>query len=298
MNKVVVSLYGGLGNQLFQYSAARALALRNGASVILDLYWFDIVDELTDTTPRKFALGPFDLQVDSSCTGLPWHQRGGLISKVKRRLAIFCKTFQEGILIYSEKRSGFDQHLLAQACPVWLDGYWQSYKYFNGISDTIKREVGKIGALSKGSQHIYKQITSSESICIHIRRGDYVTNLNASQTHGLCSLEYYNKGLQIVGKGLKNPTVFIFSDDPEWVRSNLEVPFPSVVVDVNGADDAHQDLWLMRSCQRFVIANSSLSWWAAWLSDAPKKMVVAPRNWFSSNQFDSSDLIPPDWIRL
>lgn len=291
-------MYGGLGNQLFQYSAARALALRNGASLILDLYWFDIVDGLTDTTPRKFALAPFNLQADSARTGLPWHRKISLLSKIKRRFSSFFKMLQEGAPIYSEKHSGFDQNLLEQACPIWLNGYWQSYKYFDVISDTIKREIGKVGALGKGSQSIYKQITSSESICIHVRRGDYVTNLNASQTHGLCSLDYYSKGLKMVGEGLKDPTVFIFSDDPEWVRSNLKVPFKSVVVDANGSDDAHQDLWLMKSCQRFVIANSSLSWWGAWLADSPKKMVVAPRNWFLSNQFDSSDLIPSDWIRL
>ena len=102
----------------------------------------------------------------------------------------------------------------------------------------------------------------------------------------------------MLSEGLKDPTVFIFSDDPGWARANLEVPFKSVVVDVNGPDDAHQDLWLMKSCQRFLIANSSLSWWAAWLSEDPKKMVVAPKKWFISNQFDSSDLIPPDWVRL
>ena len=298
MKKVVVSLYGGLGNQLFQYSAARALALRNGASITLDLYWFSIVDELTDTTPRKFALGPFDLQADSSDTGLPWHRKISLLSKIKRKLSFFFKTFQEGVPIYSEKHPDFDPLLLEQNCPVWLNGYWQSYKYFDAISDTIKREIGNIGELNKDSQKIYNKITSSESICMHIRRGDYVTNPNASKTHGLCSLDYYVKGLQIVSQGLKTPTVFIFSDDPEWVRSNVTVPFPSVIVDVNGTDDAHQDLWLMKSCQRFIIANSSLSWWAAWLAESPKKIVVSPKNWFLSNHLHSSDLIPLDWVRL
>lgn len=298
MNKVVVSLYGGLGNQLFQYSAARSIALKTGASLILDLYWFDIVDGLANTTPRKFALAPFHLHTDLTSTGLPWHRKKSLVAKLKHRWPFLFQMHQEGIPIYSEKRLGFDQALLEQNCPVWINGYWQSYKYFDAISNVIKKEIGKVGNLNKDSQKIYKQIILSDSICMHVRRGDYVTNLNAKRIHGLCNIDYYSKGLQIASKGLKNPIVFIFSDDSEWVRNNLELPFESVIVDINDADNAHQDLWLMKSCQRFVIANSSFSWWAAWLSDAPKKIVVAPKNWFLSNQFDSSDLVPSDWIRL
>lgn len=294
----MVSLYGGLGNQLFQYSAARSLALRNGVSIILDLNWFEIVNGMPNTTPRRFALKPFGLDVELQNVGLPWHKKEWFISRIKRRLIYLLRKSQSGIPIYSEKNSRFDFELLNKPCPLWLDGYWQSYKYFDSISDVIRSDLGKINFISKDNQKIYNQIVSSQSICLHVRRGDYVTNLSANKTHGLCTPEYYQAALKIVCEDFTDPFVFIFSDDPEWVRKNLRIPFSSLVVDINSSDNAHQDLWLMSSCKRFVIANSSLSWWGAWLGQSPQKKVIAPKDWFLTKKIDSEDLFPPDWIRV
>lgn len=298
MNRVIVSLYGGLGNQLFQYSAAKAYALKNNASLTLDLFWFQIVDQLKDTTPRKYALNPYKLNVNLSYIGLPWHQKKSFFDKLLYKVVNFSKFSQAGTPIYSENLQGYDENFFKKTSPIWFNGYWQSYKYFDFIDDIIKKDIGAIKNINNKSRIILNQIKSSESVCIHIRRGDYVTNTNAMNTHGVCSLEYYYKGLEKVCRGLNNPQIFIFSDDPLWVKSNFKSKFSFTIVDVNGYDDAYQDLWLMKSCQRFVIANSSLSWWAAWLSNSPKKLVVAPKKWFLSNKLDSSDLIPLDWIRL
>jgi len=298
LNKVIVSLYGGLGNQLFQYSAAKSLALRNNAPLVLDLYWFSIVDQLKNTTPRNYALASFNVKSELTSIGLPWHQNRSLLSRIGSKFSFFSQTAHDDIPIYSENGNGFDKNLNKITGPIWLNGYWQSYKYFEDISDSIKSEIGLIGSLSKNSLDIYKKIISSQSICLHIRRGDYVFNSNASQTHGVCNHSYYKEGVKIAAKGLKKPIVFIFSDDPDWVRKNLKLTFETFIVDANDADNAHQDLWLMQSCQRFVIANSTLSWWAAWLSKNQEKIVVAPRKWFLSKKLDSSDLIPPSWVRI
>ena len=124
------------------------------------------------------------------------------------------------------------------------------------------------------------------------------TNQQAASTHGLSDMSYYDTGVAHVRQGLSAPHAIIFSDDTQWARANLKLDIPMTVVDVNGPDDAHQDLWLMAACKRFVIANSSLSWWGAWLSEAQSKVVVAPRKWFADDKLDTTDLIPPDWIRV
>jgi hypothetical protein len=141
-------------------------------------------------------------------------------------------------------------------------------------------------------------IRSTDSICLHVRRGDYVTNPIALKKHGVCSLDYMYRGLEIVSKDLTHPHCFIFSDDFEWVKKNLVLTLPYSIMDISKLNEAHFDLALMAECKHFVIANSSLSWWGSWLSKNQSKRVVAPKNWFSSHQKRIDDLIPPKWILI
>jgi hypothetical protein len=133
---------------------------------------------------------------------------------------------------------------------------------------------------------------------LHVRRGDYVTDPSANAFHGLCPLDYYHRGLDEAARDLTRPECFVFSDDPAWVRENLKLAAPMTVVDVHGPGEAHVDLRLMAACHSHVIANSSLSWWGAWLGRRPGKRVVAPRQWFRSPDRDASDLVPDRWVRL
>lgn len=296
-NAVTVSLYGGLGNQLFQYAAARALATRRDVPLVLDLTWFDQVTSLTSVTVRKYALGPFDLSSKFLCSGLGATGSLGIFpeffKRVRRKLG-----FPEVRRQYSESSFRFDANVLRLATPVWLNGYWQSPKYFDDASDLVRREIGTVRVLSPKSQILYDQIRGMDAVCIHVRRGDYVTNKDAAQLHGLCSQEYYRKGVEIAVSNLYSPHCYVFSDDPDWVKDNFDVGMGFTVVDVNGPEDAHQDLWLMSACKNFVIANSSLSWWGAWLGASGGKKVVCPGRWFANDSIDTSDLFPDDWIRI
>ena len=296
-NKIVVSLFGGLGNQLFQYAVGRSLAAKNNSSLVLDLAWFNIVHELKDTTIRKYALHPFQMTTTLQYDGLPFTQKKNRISRLASR---FLYNFrQQAVPIFLEKQNfHFDRLLIEEKGPIWLSGYWQSYKYFDPFSDLIRADIGTVGALTDASKKIYLEIISHDAICVHIRRGDYVSNKVAFDTHGLCGADYYDKGLDIVSSKLHDPHCYVFSDDPSWVRLNFNPSFPMTVVDVNGPDEAHQDLWLMQACKCFVIANSSFSWWGAWLSNFGGKVVVAPKKWFASSEFDMPDLIPNDWIMI
>lgn len=297
MAAVTVSLYGGLGNQLFQYAVARALAERIGSDLVLDLSWFDAVTDSQGITVRKYALDPFSIK--ASVSNEKPHSRM-LATRIWHRIAAHFNWLHQltnNTRNFYEKSFQFDPEVLKIENPVWFRGYWQSYKYFDDISAILRNEIGTEGAMSAQSAKLLADIRNCDAICIHVRRGDYITNKNAAQYHGLCGLPYYTAALEIVSKELSDPHGFVFSDDPEWVRDNFSMDIPMTVVDVNGPDDAHQDLWLMAACRRFVIANSSMSWWAAWLGVSPDKQVVAPAQWFVDGNIDTSDLIPEDWIR-
>jgi len=294
---ITVALVGGLGNQLFQYAAGRALSLRTGGSLLIDLSWFDEVLHESGTTIRKYSLEPFKLPLRLMCKksyDIPKLSRfGSLLSCLRGRLGLSF-----GIKRYYEKSYCFDVNVLNLQAPVWLSGYWQSYRYFEDIANLIRQEIGAIRNLSPESQSFLEQIQSTNSVCIHIRRGDYVSSKAASEYHGLCSIEYYQHGVEVVTESVDSPQGFVFTDDPVWVRENLSLRIPFTLVDANGPDNAHQDIWLMAACKYFIIANSSLSWWGAWLCPDKEKRVVYPARWFTNPNIDTSDLFPANWIRL
>jgi hypothetical protein len=297
---VVITLVGGLGNQLFQYAFGRAISIRNKQPLIFDLAWFDQVKDEKDeiTTVREYALAPFELPVKTQCIGLPKPKTNGVVARIIRRCIRVLPRCHAGHRIYSERGFGFDADALVQNGAIWYDGYWQSYKYFAEIEATLIKDLSQRDKLSKRSQEMLSKIAGCDAICLHIRRGDYVSNKNAANMHGLCDVDYYSRGLEFVLHGLENPHCFIFSDEPAWALSNLNLPISKTVVDINDINSAHEDLWLMSACSHFVIANSSLSWWGAWLSTAHNKVVVAPRKWFVDSGINTSDLIPSEWVRL
>lgn len=286
---VVVGLSGGLGNQLFQFAAGRALSLKLGASLVLDAAWF------CGRSDRIYALEPFciEAQIHRSIGFLPnWVNR--LESRLARRWA--NKRF--GIPIYREPHFQFDNDFSIINQSVYLEGFWQSERYFLGFSEIIRNELTLKVELPTAFDSVSKNIECTDSICLHVRRGDYVTNPIANLTHGLCSTEYIYEGIKTISTGLNNPHCFIFSDDPLWAKQNLKINLPSTIVDIAKPQEAHFDLVMMARCKYFVIANSSLSWWGAWLSSFPLKRVVAPKIWFANSEKNTIDLIPSSWVRL
>lgn len=294
---VTVTLCGGLGNQLFQYATARAVAIRCNSPLIIDLSWFDEVLSTPNVTPRKYALAPFSLpvhQVHAQPTNLTRPGRlSRFLGRLGRRLGRSAHDNRFG-----EESYRFDKRVLHLQSPVQLTGYWQSPRYFSDVATQIRQDIGTFRELTEACVELLKKIRAADAICIHVRRGDYVTNKEASSFHGLCSLDYYKNGVNQVAHGLKLPHGFVFSDDAAWVRENLNIGIDFTVVDVNSVDEPHLDLWLMSACNHFVIANSSLSWWGAWLSTSLGKRVIAPARWFSNSTIDTSDLIPENWVRI
>jgi hypothetical protein len=298
--KVIISLSGGLGNQLFQYAMGRALSLRNGLPLVLDLTWFDYVKNLDSSvaTLRKYALEPFELNVITQSSSLLKPKIPKFLRSIVSRLQRYIPHIQKNQKVYTERGFAFDEGAYSLQKPVRLDGYWQSPRYFEDCADLIRSELGKPRSVSAATKEMLERIRGVDAICLHIRRGDYISNKSAASMHGLCGLEYYLTGLEQVCDGLVNPHCFIFSDDPIWVKENMQLAVPMTIVDINGPDAAHEDLWLMSACKRFVIANSSLSWWGAWLSEHMDKVIVAPSQWFLTDGINTDDLIPKDWVRI
>ena len=290
---VVVRLVGGLGNQMFQYAAGFAVAQRSGAPLMLDVSWFATAND------RHFALGP--MRISAGVLGALAAESGPILRvlrKVVHKLTKRTDELWQDRPVFREKHFHFDKRILELRAPVCLDGYFQSESNFAEFGQLVSQEFTLATEPNAACKQMLDKIVSCDAICLHVRRGDYVASATTNAFHGTCSLQYYHDGLRLVTSGLENPHCFIFSDDPQWVRANFQPECAMTVVDINGADEAHEDLRLMSACKHFVIANSSLSWWGAWLGTHAGKQVVSPKNWFQNGTNNTADLRPKSWIQL
>ncbi len=277
---------------MFQYAAARAVSVRCNAPLILDVSW------LSSEAQRHFALWPFRIKAEIF-ESAPFRSQLNLACwRFAQRLNRRWGTHKLDAPIYREKSFRHDCGVQSLHAPVYMYGYFQSEKYFADCRDVVFDDFQISDPPRAEAQLLLDRIKASDAICMHIRRGDYVTNPTINAFHGLCSVDYYHRGLQEIANNLMQPECFVFSDDPAWVRENLKLNVPTTLVDIHGPDDAHEDLRLMAACHSYIIANSSMSWWGAWLGRRAGKRVVAPRRWFQSPRRDTRDLIPDDWVRL
>lgn len=290
---VVVGLNGGLGNQMFQYAAGLRLATARGVDLKLDLTFFN--SPQYGVTPRHFELRKLNISglVAKRCDiiksmGCDYSRRG--LEKIFYR--------QGGGTLLREKQFSFDEDVLSAPGDAYLKGYWQSERYFHDISDLVRQEFSLPFPPTGKNLEIAKRIQSCESVSLHVRRGDYVDCGKTAACHGTCSLDYYHECINRLTCSVRNPTFFIFTDDPQWVRANLSLDYPSQVVDHNGQGHGEEDMRLMSFCRHNIIANSSFSWWGAWLNSNPGKQVFAPAKWFANFDADLSDLFPPSWIKI
>lgn len=291
--KVVARIEGGLGNQLFQYAAARSLADRLQCDLLLD------VRGIEENGDRPYQLDLYhvraEIAVGKVLNTLPtW--RSSRAARVYQSLSFLMP----GIVhspVFWPRSFAYDERIERLQRPVYMVGYWQTERYFAWNRKRLLQDLTLRADLDVGGVWLQK-IKNSNSVSLHIRRGDYVSNTVAAQQHGTCDIAYYQRAITSLLKQQPDIEVFVFSDEPQWAAANLHLPVPTHVVDANSPECGYLDLALMRQCRHHVLANSSFSWWGAWLCTYAGQRVYAPSRWFANPSIDTTDVIPSHWQRL
>ncbi len=287
---IIVKISDGLGNQLFQYAFGRKLALLRNISIKLDLSWFKT------NNAREYKLRQFNI-VENFASDKELKKIKKYQKKNGKKYFLHNYFNSDSSIYIKQKQFPFDIDMLNAKKYAYLDGYWQTPKYFNGIENILREEFTLKDEPSIQYKQIDSQIKASSSISLHVRRSDYLTLKRISEIFGTCPPNYYHKAIQEMAKNNKNPTFFIFSDDIGWVRENIQINYPTVFVS-NGKLKDYEELILMSKCEHNIIANSTFSWWGAWLNNNPNKVVIAPKKWFKETSKSAKDLIPESWMKL
>jgi len=315
---IIVKLKGGLGNQLFQYAFARRLALVNN-NVQLKL------DHLTgfehDFYGRVYSLRHFNINENLLSRKEIDHvqKKGRICRKIIRALERRLRHYNlfdflqphlcRGCLFVNQRSGGFNKNIyeIKFKKDLYFDGYWGSEKYFKDIEDIIRKEFTAKYALEGANLKIANKISDTNSVSLHVRRLHGISNngnidIKGVNIHGATNLEYYHSAIEYLSEKYNNLHFFIFSDDSEWMQKNMKLSFPTTYVNINGIDKDYEDLRLMSLCKHNIIANSTFSWWGAWLNENPYKIVIAPKKWFNDPDANAKikfeDLYPKEWLML
>ncbi len=285
---IIIRLIGGLGNQMFQYAYAKALQLK-GYDVKIDISAFD-----TYKLHGGYQLDKYNIDLETTMT-VENNQfyKNSIIFKLLKKLRL------NNSKIIEEKSLLFDENLLRIEDDTYMQGYFQSEKYFLDIREIILKQFTMISNITSYTKEVEKSILNSQNSCsIHIRRGDFTNSVNKN-LHGTCSIEYYETAIQLMNNKEENINYFIFSDDIDWVKDNLKVN-NAVYIDNKEKRVPHEDMYLMSLCKNNIIANSSFSWWGAWLNQNEDKSVIAPARWFANKKMykQSKDIICKNWIKI
>ena len=262
---VVAKVEGGLGNQLFIYATARRLAIKNDVPLKLDI----VSGYTKDGYGRSYRLDCFNIDaqvasLDGSYLSSWGRQKRYLAKKINRVLPFRFKT-------YIVEESPFDRRLLNLRVSkrVYLQGYWQDERYFKDIESILKKELTLIEPLDEKNRQWRKKIENTNAVCLHARRNEY--------EHALPAV-YYKRAIEYLSRRINKPHFFCFSDNPNWIKKNIPFNFPFSVITHNNECE-YKDLMLMTRCKHYIIANSTFSWWGAWLNPAPDTIVIAPAYW-------------------
>jgi hypothetical protein len=282
---------GGLGNQLFQYAAGRSLALKKNTSLALDAFGYDREPE--GTIKRSYGLHLFNI-----CAPLATVEQINKIAHLSLTDRILEKlAFRSRPSYYREPFFHFDPEFFKSSASTILEGYWQSEQYFKDISPTVRADLRLVAPLSAAALEMASLIASRKSISLHIRRGDFANNPKTFDYHGVCEPGYYREAVRKITERHSDLEIFVFSDDMDWAKRHITTDLPMTFVNDAGRND-YEDLYLMSLCKHNIIANSSFSWWGAWLNNNPGKIVIAPARWFNGSDADTKDLLPEEWIKV
>lgn len=289
---IYVRVVGGIGNQLLRYAAARALATRNNTELVIDLSWFR--DKQTPT--RRYALEK--LNISGRRTTLLEHFGLYQIRQPGRKAALvrtFIPPLLRRIRHVVETDMPFKQWIHDLRGDVYLDADCYSEKYFEDIEPQLRKEL-TLRSPTSFFLGMRKKMAGCNSIALHIRRGDFVWNPKVN--NGTLSQEYYQDAVSYIAQQHPNPIIFVFSDDLPWVKEHLKLPYSTEFVEHPTEARDWEEIFLIASCKHQITANSSFSWWGAWLNTNPDKIVCAPKQWFLDPTKNTIDVVPSNWHRI
>lgn len=272
---IIINLIGGLGNQMFQYATAKVLAIEKQQQLYLNRQAFETYN-LHEYGLQHFSLEQKDYKQ-------PFRIQQKLNEIFRNKIVHIEKDFNYNPLLNNLKGN-----------LIFLEGYFQSEKYFIKYEKQIRDDFVIISPLKQKTLDTIDFMKLVNSVSIHIRRGDYLFN----EIHNTDKEKYYNQAMKEVESKIANPVYFLFSDDMDWVKSNFKPVYETHYIDFNNAHTNYEDLKLMSSCKHNIIANSSFSWWGAWLNPNANKIVIAPQKWFNDKTLNYQDVIPDTWIKL
>ena len=277
---IFVDIMGGLGNQLFQYATARSLAIDKNSTFLMNLEDYSREDA-KNVDHVEFKLNHFNVDFNKQITESEMNNEYDNIKKIIEPLS--SDNFAKFI------------NLNSYSGNIYLKGYWQNENYFKHNELIIRDDLKVKTPPNTKNRKMLNEIKESNSVCLSFRRGEYLDPYFIAQ-FGMCTEEYYKNAINFISKRVSNPTFFIFSDDVRWIEDNVKLDFPTIPVNFNGVGFEHEELRLMYSCKHFILANSSFSWWGAWLSNYKNKIVFAPNPWF--NSYTKQSILCPEWIQL
>ena len=284
---IVIEASGGLGNQMFQYALYKKLEFMN-KDVVWDTSFFRSKQDL-----RELEIGVFGVQYRSISDKEVACIRGygyqdSIIDKIKYKLK------PSKYLIYRDTIECFQPEVL-EMDDVYLCGYWQSEKYFQDIRERILQEFIFPASVVKNNEALTNQMKSKNSVSIHVRRSDYLTEQNLKVYGNICTEKYYNNAINYIEEIVDNPRYYVFTDDLEWAKEYFKEDNYTIISE-NRGKDSYIDMYLMSQCKYNIIANSSFSWWGAWLNQNPDKKVLAPKKWFHNHE--KEEIVCEEWIRI
>jgi hypothetical protein len=281
---IIIKIMGGLGNQIFQYATAKAIAIKKNDVLKLDINSFK-----NDSFKRDYKLDNFNIKEDIA-NFIEIRKLRGTFNITEK----FCNKFKLNVskanTYYKEqKQMFFDRDIFNKNSNLYLDGYWQNENYFSNIREyLLKVFIPK--SISNIAREYLNEIQKCNSISLHIRRKDY---LNLKDIYYICELDYYQKAIQIIQDKVENPKFFIFSDDIDWCKNNLNIE----AIYIENTTDI-EDMYLMKNCKHNIIANSTFSWWGAWLNENKNKIVIGPKKWFVKKEWQNLNLVSDEWVKI
>ncbi len=292
---IISCIIGGLGNQMFQYAAARALALARGLPLRLDVSGFDGYGLHQGFELQRVFHCEAELASAADLRDVLGWRAAPVLRRVLARPGLAAL---RGPAFVVEPHFHYWAGIRDVPATAYLQGYWQSQKYFADAASALRTDFAFRQPLSAENAAWAERIGRCAAVSLHVRRGDYVSDARTHAAHGVCSPDFYRAAARHIAGCVDAPEFFVFSDDIAWARDNLGIGHPCHYLDHNRGAESYNDMRLMSLCRHHILANSSFSWWGAWLNPGTDKVVVAPSRWFAGGERRVDDLFPNGWVTL